>query len=541
MVKHYLVVEEGLLREKLIPIADRLTVGRDEDNDIRLSDPSVSKHHAVVRVVKGRPVVEDLGSRNGTFINNERVRKSLLRPGDRITLGNSTIRFLEEAASAEKRDHAETQDLTVYDVRRDKAVGDDTLPSRRVLAAVSRVPLFSGLAKEQLAWVCRTADLAVFEAGKTIVRQGDRGRALYLILDGKVRVTACDEEGKEVLGSFLKENQMFGEMSFLSGRPCSVTFRAEEETLLCEIRSEIVREILKRSPGLEGILEEYYRDLLKKLQKEKRAAGVREQRKDARFNVELRVDFSVSLASSDTDEFQDKVFQAEASDLSVSGIRLRIRDLNLMQLPVGQKIHMMIFLPELWGMVPSLGIVRNMSQDRENRGVAYLGIEFAEMALDHKIAIERFLLEGEPAAGGRVLVVDDEEQVRELLSEFLRGNGYDVALAESGKAALDVAERWNPHVILLDIRLPDLDGIEVCARLRSNEKTRSIPVIVATAFEDTAVDAFDAGADDFVSKPFQLTEIALRVGAMLRVRHLTNELERATAYLGELENAPQLR
>jgi DNA-binding response OmpR family regulator len=96
-------------------------------------------------------------------------------------------------------------------------------------------------------------------------------------------------------------------------------------------------------------------------------------------------------------------------------------------------------------------------------------------------------------------------------------------------------------VILLDIRLPDLDGIEVCARLRSNEKTRSIPVIVATAFEDTAVDAFDAGADDFVSKPFQLTEIALRVGAMLRVRHLTNELERATAYLGELENAPQLR
>jgi DNA-binding response OmpR family regulator len=160
--------------------------------------------------------------------------------------------------------------------------------------------------------------------------------------------------------------------------------------------------------------------------------------------------------------------------------------------------------------------------------------------LDHKIAIERFLLEGEPAAGGRVLVVDDEEQVRELLSEFLRGKGYDVALAESGKTALDVAERWNPHVILLDIRLPDLDGIEVCARLRSIEKTRSIPVIVATAFEDTAVDAFDAGADDFVSKPFQLTEIALRVGAMLRVRHLTNELERATAYLGELENAPQL-
>ena len=540
VVKHYLVVQEGLLREKLIPITDRLTVGRDEGNDIQLLDPSVSKHHAVVRLVKGRTVIEDLGSRNGTFINNERVRKSLVRPGDTITLGNSTMRFLEEATSAAKRDPSKTQDLTSDDLRRGKAVDDDTLPSRRVLAALSRVPLFSGLAKEQVAWVCRMAEITVFEAGKTIVRQGDRGRALYLILDGKVRVVACDEEGNEVLSSSLKENQMFGEMSFLSGRPCSVTFRAEEETLLCEIRSEIVREILKNSPSLKGILEEYYRELLKQLGKEKRAAGVRERRKNARFNVELRVDFSVSVASSDADEFQDKVFQAQASDLSVSGIRLRVRDLDLAQLPLGQKIHLVISLPQPWEMIPSVGILRNMSQDEENRDFAHLGIEFAEMTRDHKIALERFLLEGEPTAAGRVLVVDDEEQVRELLGEFLRGKGYDVALAASGTAALEVAERWNPQVILLDVRMPDIDGIEVCERLRNNEKTRSIPVIVATAFEDTAVDAFDAGADDFVSKPFQLTEIALRVGAMLRVRHLTNALERATAYLGELENAPQL-
>jgi CheY-like chemotaxis protein len=450
------------------------------------------------------------------------------------------LRFIEETAFAKKRAGKETQDIIVTDIRKDTAVRDDSLPSRRVLAAVSRVPLFSGLAKEQLAWVCRTADLTVFEAGKTIMRQGDRGRALYLILDGKVRVTSCDDEGNEILSSFLEENQLFGEMSFLSGRPCSVTFRAEEETLICELRGEVMREIVKNSPNVKDMLEDYYRELLEKLEKNKRAAGVRERRKDARFNVELRVDFSVSLASSDADEFQDKVFQAQASDLSVSGIRLRIQDLRLMQLPIGQKIHLVIFLPKPWGMVPSLGILRNISQAKENPDFACLGIEFAEMAMDHKTALERFLLEGEPVPAGRVLVVDDEEQVRELLGEFLRGKGYDVALAASGEAALDVAERWNPHVILLDVRMPDLDGIEVCVRLRTSEKTRSIPVIVATAFEETAVDAFDAGADDFVSKPFQLAEIAVRVGAMLRVRHLTNELERTTAYLGELEDAPLL-
>lgn len=539
MIKHYLVIEEGLLKEKFIPLADRLTVGREEDNDIQLSDPSVSKHHAVIRLVKGRPVIDDLESRNGTFVNNERVRKSLLRPGDRIGLGKSTIRFIEETASAKNRLGTETQDLTAADIRQDTAVRDDSLPSRRVLAAVSRVPLFSGLAKEQLARVCRTADLLVFEAGKTIVRQGDRGRALYLILDGKVRVTACDEQGNEVLSSFLSEKQMFGEMSFLSGRPSSVTFKAEEETLLCEFRSEIIREILDNSPSLKGILEDYYRELLEKVEKDKRAAGLKERRKDARFNVELRVDFSVSLASSGG-EFQDKVFQGQASDLSTSGIRLRIQDLGLMRLPIGQAIRMVIFLPPPWGMVPSLGILRNISQDKKNRDFACLGIEFVEMATDHKIALERFLLEGEPATAGRILVVDDEEQVRELLGRFLREKGYDVALAADGEEALELAERWNPQVILLDVRMPDLDGIEVCVRLRSNEKTRLIPVIVVTGFDDNAVDAFDAGADDFVGKPFHLAEIALRVGAMLRVRHLTNELERATAYLGELEIAPQL-
>jgi CRP-like cAMP-binding protein len=314
-----------------------------------------------------------------------------------------------------------TRDLTVDDIRKDKGMREGSLPSRRVLAAVSRAPLFSGLAKEQLAWICRTAALTVFGAGKTIVRQGDRGRALYLILDGKVRVTACDEEGNEVLSSFLKENQMFGDMSFLSGRPCSVTVRAEQETLLCELRGETMRELVQNSSKLKGILEDYYRERLEKLEKEKRAAGVRERRKHARFNVELRVDFSVSEAAGGADEFQDKVFQAHASDLSASGLRLRIRELNLMQLPIGQEIHMVISLPQPWGMIPSFGILRNISPEKENREFACLGIEFAEMAMDHKRALERFLLEGEPAPAGRVLVVHDEEQLRELLGQFLRG------------------------------------------------------------------------------------------------------------------------
>jgi len=83
--------------------------------------------------------------------------------------------------------------------------------------------------------------------------------------------------------------------------------------------------------------------------------------------------------------------------------------------------------------------------------------------------------------------------------------------------------------------MPKLDGIETCVRLKTIETTRSIPVIIATAFGDTLAEALDAGVDDFLSKPFQLEEIGLRIKSLLRVRHLTNELERAAAYIGELQ------
>jgi DNA-binding response OmpR family regulator len=152
------------------------------------------------------------------------------------------------------------------------------------------------------------------------------------------------------------------------------------------------------------------------------------------------------------------------------------------------------------------------------------------------MVLERYLSEGGgDGVSEKVLVVDDEEQIRELLREFLIGAGYEVLVAANGEEAIEVAQRERPHLILLDIRMPELDGVETCVRLKTHDKTHSIPVIIATAFDDTLAEALDAGADDFVSKPFQLEEIGLRIKSLLRVRHLTNELERAAAYIGELQ------
>ena len=136
--------------------------------------------------------------------------------------------------------------------------------------------------------------------------------------------------------------------------------------------------------------------------------------------------------------------------------------------------------------------------------------------------------------GEKILVADDQQEIRHLLDHFLTGQGYEVVLAFDGNQALMLAVEEKPQLIILDIKMPGLDGLEVCKRLKEKEQTKLIPVIVITGFEDNKIEALNAGADDFVNKPFDMAEITSRVKSALRIRHLSNELERAVAYIEEL-------
>jgi two-component system KDP operon response regulator KdpE len=114
-----------------------------------------------------------------------------------------------------------------------------------------------------------------------------------------------------------------------------------------------------------------------------------------------------------------------------------------------------------------------------------------------------------------VLVVDDEPQIRRALGISLRARGYDVDLAETGEQALDLAARHHPDVVVLDLGLPGIDGVEVIQGLRGWSQ---VPVIVLSVREAEAdkVAALDAGADDFVTKPFGMDELLARLRAALR-------------------------
>lgn len=134
----------------------------------------------------------------------------------------------------------------------------------------------------------------------------------------------------------------------------------------------------------------------------------------------------------------------------------------------------------------------------------------------------------------KVLVVDDESEIRDLLRTSLSAQGYEVVVASNGEEAIGLAKRENPQVILLGIEMPGIDGIETCKRLKAEEKTRLIPIIMLTTLGDRDIEAYLEGAADVVNKPFDIAELTFRVKSLLRVRHLTNELDRALAYIEEL-------
>lgn len=115
----------------------------------------------------------------------------------------------------------------------------------------------------------------------------------------------------------------------------------------------------------------------------------------------------------------------------------------------------------------------------------------------------------------RILVVDDEPSILATMAPLLRSRGYDVSTATTGYAALEMVDRQPPQLVILDLTLPDIDGIEVCRRMREG---RAIPILVLSArgAEQDKVAALDAGADDYVTKPFGVEELLARVRVALR-------------------------
>jgi two-component system phosphate regulon response regulator PhoB len=143
----------------------------------------------------------------------------------------------------------------------------------------------------------------------------------------------------------------------------------------------------------------------------------------------------------------------------------------------------------------------------------------------------REMTDGDPT---RILVVEDEDDIRNLIVFNLRKAGFEVLAAADGATGLALAQRERPAVVLLDLMFPDIQGTEVCARLRANPLTADLTIIMVTARgeEEDRVGGFEVGADDYVTKPFSVRELVLRVKAAARRLQPTPAVEGTMLIVG---------
>jgi len=135
----------------------------------------------------------------------------------------------------------------------------------------------------------------------------------------------------------------------------------------------------------------------------------------------------------------------------------------------------------------------------------------------------------------KILIVEDNQENIDLLHFFLKPQGYELITVMDGEKALEMVAKDIPDIILLDIMLPKVDGFQVCERLKKDEKTKYIPIIMITALKDMKdkLKALEMGADDFITKPFENVELLARVKSLLRIKSYHDELEQKNIELEE--------
>ncbi len=143
-----------------------------------------------------------------------------------------------------------------------------------------------------------------------------------------------------------------------------------------------------------------------------------------------------------------------------------------------------------------------------------------------------------PNSEFRILVVDDSLTIRMQIKDLLEANGFEVLLAENGLECLKILEKQRPDVILLDIIMPEMDGIEVCGRIKADERRKDIPVLILTNVTDVEnkVRGLNAGADDYITKPFSVEELVARVGSVIRTKSILEQLKEEVRFRRDAEN-----
>jgi pSer/pThr/pTyr-binding forkhead associated (FHA) protein len=295
MKQSYLVFEIGSMQKTVYSLLGPTTIGRSADNTITLPDPTTSRNHARIVFTDGEWVVEDLGSANGILLGGQRVKRVVLKSGDTFKIGGINFCFIEKELSAGSDQNIETVEILAtasedldFQLSQDKDIRKEAQKSKpwseRLQEAVAAIPFFSPLSADERKKLADEATLHVFNSGEIIIREGDPGRSIYVILDGQVRVFTRNHRGEELELAVLEISQFFGEMSFLTGKPRSGSVMALDTSVIVELSYTSMRRVVKEHPKVKKVLVEYYQQRLGSTEQKRAEVEVGKPTSDSRQN-----------------------------------------------------------------------------------------------------------------------------------------------------------------------------------------------------------------------------------------------------------------
>jgi len=402
MKQSYLAFEIGSMQKTIYPLLGPTTIGRSADNTITLPDPTTSRNHARVIFTDGKWVVEDLGSANGILISGQRVKRVVLKSGDTFKIGGITFRFIEKDLSALSDQLFETVQILAtasedldFEVSEDKGVEKEVQKSKpwseRLQEAVAAIPFFSPLKADERKKLADEATLHVFNAGEMIIREGDPGRSIYVILDGQVRVFTRDHRGEELELAVLEVSQFFGEMSFLNGKPRSGSVMAVDTSVIVELGYTSMRRVVKEHPTVKKVLVEYYQQRLGNTQQKKAEVGVDEPTSESRLKERIQVKLVVLPQTTPSGELKASSWTGVSVDISGSGIVIGVSGASTDTFQLQSEVRLEIELSQPWGEIRTLGTIRRVKPARTDQKMTMLGIDYTGMAESDAKKLKEYL------------------------------------------------------------------------------------------------------------------------------------------------------
>ena len=393
MTACYLAFDVKPGHKTIIPLRETTTIGRDENNNIVLPDPTISRNHARVIFENGNWAVEDLGSANGIVVRDMRLEKAFLSPGDTYSVGRTAFRFIGENASKQSDQLFETAEIVSASFEDLGLIAEEERArslSQRLRDGVLAVPFLSSLWEEEIWKLTNSATLHVLGDGETIVSQGDTGRSIYVVLAGKVRVFVRDHYGRAHEIATLGASDFFGEMSFFTGESRSADVATVVTSWLMELSYSRLQELIAEHPPVKKVLMKYHNDRLGDTEKKLSEKGLKERKQLARLKDRLPVNLMFKSQAKTEGKTRHGSCKGFSVDMSMSGIDVVLAKKDSDQFKPQALVDLEILLPSPWGLLRAEGIVRNVKQAQVRKKPTLLNIELTNIAASDTKKLKEF-------------------------------------------------------------------------------------------------------------------------------------------------------